>query len=55
MYKPIPPPLPALRAKLKNIYPVTFKTETSSVGRMWVSLSVKISIVLLFSNKSDTR
>ena len=34
MYKPTQPPLPVLHDKLKNVRPVTFKTETSSVGRI---------------------
>ena len=48
MYKPTPLSLPVLRGKLKNVYPVTLKTETLSVDRIWVSLSVKMSKELTF-------
>ena len=34
MYKPTPLSLPVLRGKLKNVYPVTLKTETLSVDRI---------------------
>lgn len=55
MYKPTPTLLPVLRGKLKNVYPVIFKTETLFIGCRWVSLSIKISMVLLFPSKSDTK
>ena len=54
MYKPTTRPLSVLCCNVKNLYSMTFKTEISSVGCMWISLSIKMSMVLLFCSKSET-
>ena len=55
-YKPKPPQLSVLHFKLKKCMTRNiFITETLPVDRMWVSLSVNMSIILLFPSKSDTK